>query len=66
MQRLNAILTKIPMTFFTELKHRILKFVWNHKKSRIAKAILRKKSKTQYMMFLGFKVYYKGKIIKTK
>jgi hypothetical protein len=61
----NAIPVKIPMTFCTKIEKSIMKYIWKHKITQKAKAILSKKSNDEGITTPNFKQFYRAITIKT-
>jgi hypothetical protein len=65
MYRFNVIPIKIPIQFFNKLERAICKFIWNNKKPRIAKTLLKDKRTSGEITTPDLKLYYRAIVIRT-
>jgi hypothetical protein len=63
--RFSAISMKIPIQFFLEIESAISKFIWNSKKTMIAKNIFNKKTTSGGITIPDLKLFFRAIVIKT-
>jgi hypothetical protein len=61
--KFNAILIKIPTQLFNELERAICKFIWNNKKPRVGKTLLKDKRTSGGITMSDLKLYYRAIVI---
>ena len=62
--RFNVIPIKLSIAFFIELEQKVSQFTWKHRRTRLAKAVLKKKNGAGINL-PDFRLSYKATVIKT-